>query len=246
MDWSTFDGGAFIATVFTAGTFFLALLTYWARRPTTRLEYIVTTNTALLPREISKDHHVTHDGSDIEDPALSIVRIVNTGDRPIKRADFDTDLLLTFDGVETVVSATCTSRRPDDLQPRLVVDREVVRLQPILLNPGDMLQLHVLSAGQARSIRMEGRGTDLMLVLRESLPYEPGSGPEGEMRGIDRFMWFVVVPGIILFLGGAIAFQSDSDTLTQVVIGGSALILAAVVCPLYVKHLVHRRALWRP
>lgn len=86
------DPGTWIATVFTAATLGLGYLTYRAQRAKTRLEYILTTNTTLLPRELSRDLQVTHNETVIDDPSLLILPIVNTGDRAIPADDFETDL----------------------------------------------------------------------------------------------------------------------------------------------------------
>jgi hypothetical protein len=172
---------------------------YRSQRAITRLEYVVITNTKLLPGRLANELKVSHQGwSVIEDPSLTIIRIVNTGNRAIPADDFETPLSVTLAGVKEIASATCTASRPSGLRPEPEIDANHVRIAPLLLNPDDMIELQVLSAGQASEVTVGGRITNLVdIVPRSDLPYPPGSGDEGEMLGFDRFMWYVLQPGLI-------------------------------------------------
>jgi hypothetical protein len=241
------DVPSWIAAAITAIALVLTYLTYRNRHGKKRLEYVVTTSTQLLPGPLVKDLQVSHKGSVVENPSLTIVRIVNTGDQPIKASDFESNLTVKFDGVHELASATWTATRPPDLRPEIEIDGgRVVHIKPTLINPGDMLQLQVLSAGEAGELRFGGRVAALKVAQRKSLPYPPGTGDEGEMEAVDRFVWFIATPAFILGGGVAIALTGDYSHTARVLILISTGMLGVILYPLNVRYLVRRRRLWRP
>ena len=167
------------------------------------------------------------------------------GDAAIRPEDFESDLKVTLEGAREVVSASWTANRPTDLDPTLEVQGVEVLVSPHVFNPGDMLELQVISSGPPRTVGVTGRVADLTIKKRVSLPYPPGSGSEGEMLGFDQFVWFIFVPGFIVGLGLLAAFQ-DGITGTQqavIAIATSLLLLAYLV---QTRYLVRRRRRWRP
>jgi hypothetical protein len=241
------DTGTWIGVAVALVTLFVAVAAVLFQRTRTRLEYVVTTNALLLPGSVAGDLEVSHHDVKVRDPALAVIRIVNTGDRGIRREDFEDDLIVHLDGARELVSASWSSTRPARLRPALRIEGNLVRITPELSNPGDMLELQVLSAGRANAIEVDGRAPDLVVSRRRALPYPPGSGAEGEMLGGDRFMWWVFIPGAIV--GGTVwalaAVWEDSTGLGRLAIfwaGAAALGLYW----LQVRYLVRRRRRWRP
>lgn len=227
----------------------VAYVTYRSQRGRKRIEYSVTTDTELLPGELAGELQVEHSASGISvtDPALAIVRIVNTGDLAIEPKDFETGLKVTLEDVDEIVSASCTATRPPDLKPKIEVAGGTARIDPVLINPEDMFELQLLSAGKANDIWVSGRVADLNILRRESLPYPPGSGEEGEMLGFDRFMWWILIPATIVLAGVALGpANRDQAVESQIAILAAALIVALVLYPVRVRYLVKRRRLWRP
>jgi hypothetical protein len=223
----------------------VTVVLYLARRGRVRLEYLVTTNATLLPGRVSDELEVKRDGVVVADPALCVTRIVNTGEKPVRAEDFETGLVVAFDGVEQVVSATWSAARPRDLGPGIEIDGDRVVIEPRVINAGDMLELQVLSAGRAREVSVEGRVAGLKLVRRKALPYPPGSGSEGEMVGLDRFMWFVFSPALILGPGVALAARSGiSDAERWLTVLATVVVLGLDL--LLLRCLVLRRRRWRP
>jgi hypothetical protein len=124
-------------------------LTYRSQRGITRLEDVVVTNRKLLPGRVAEHLEVRLNDTQLAEPSLCIVRLVNTGDTPIRTEDYESDLVITLQGVETIASAIWTGARPPDLRPEIRVDDNRVSITPTLVNPEDMLELQVLAAGQA-------------------------------------------------------------------------------------------------
>lgn len=127
------------------------------------------------------------------------------------------------------------------------VDGDRVRMKPALINPEDMLELQVVCNGRASQISLAGRVADLKVKQRKQLPYPPGSGEEGEMVAFDRFMWFVFAPAFVVAVGVWLAFFRDEVTSTARLLTLLATaIIVGLVYPMYVRHLVRRRRIWRP
>jgi hypothetical protein len=240
------DVPAWIAAIVSLVALGVAWLAYRSQRNQTRIEYFVVFNRDLLPGAVSSHLQVTHEGTVLTEPSVSVVRIVNTGDRAIAPESFTDDLCVQFEGVGEIASATWTATRPPQLQPAIEVDGDRVRIKPTLINPEDMLELQAVCDGRASQISLAGRVVDLKVKQRERLPYPPGTGAEGEMLGFDRLMWFFLTPAFGIAVGIGIAFREDLTATARVLTLLATAIIVGLLYPLYVRHLVRRRRVWRP
>jgi hypothetical protein len=236
--------GTWVAVAIGLATLVVAVLAYLGRQPKTRLEYIVLTRSQVLPAGLPETFQLVHHELPVDDPAMVIVRIVNTGDQAIPESSFSSDLAIKLPG-SRVISTLCTAKRPTDLEPVLLLDGELVRIRPLLLNSGDMVQFQILSAGLPGRVEVNGRIKDLSIVRRRELPYPPGSGTDGEFSGpVDYFAWFILIPGFILAIGFLIASNGHNSVAGRVIAAVAALMLAFVLYPLQVSRLLRRRRLW--
>jgi hypothetical protein len=237
--------GTWIAAAISATGIVVSVVLYLLQRRRLRLEYIVTTNAALLPDNVANELEVRRGGVVVDEPALCITRVVNTGDKPVRAEDFETGLVVAFEGVEQVVSATWSASRPRDLEPPIEIDGNRVVIEPRVINPGDMLELQVLSAGWPRGVSLAGRVAGLELVRRKALPYPPGSGSEGQIEGFDRFVWFGFMPAGIFLAGLAFATRDGIDGVERWLTALATVVVLGLYL-LLLRFLVRRRRLWRP
>ena len=238
---------SWVGVLVGAAALVIAYLTYRSQRGKTRLEFVVVSSARVVPETISAKLQVTYNDAAVPDASVAIIRLVNTGDKAILAEDFSTDLTVRLDGAHEVVSASATKTRPVDLNPKLRLDANRVLMTPLLINPGDMIELQLLASGLASRITIEGRVANVRRVSQRSLPYDPGSGPEGEMLGFDKFMWFVLSP-LLIFVPG-IALILTAKTITPFARASAILgllLLSFVIYPMQVTYLVRRRRLWRP
>ena len=239
------DPASWIAAAIGAVALVVSYLTYASQRARTRLEYVVLTSTRLLPGHLAGELEVSYGGEVLAEPALSVVRLVSTGDESIKSSDFETPLVIAFEGVRQIASATWVNSKPKDLRPALELGTDCVEVSPALINPGDGLQLQVLTAGQPTAVVVSGRIAELEIVERASLPYPPGSGGEGEMLAFDRFMWFFFTPAGVLGFAAWVAFSDGQTATSRAIVLVVAILIAGVLYPLRVRYLVIRRRRWR-
>jgi hypothetical protein len=229
-------------------TLVVAYLAYRSQRGKTRLEFVVVINTSVaVVKPVSASLAVAYDGKVVPDASVAVIRLVNTGDKAIRAADYSSDLVICLDNINEVVAATATKTRPTDLKPKLNINGTDIAIAPLLINPGDMIELQLLTSGLASSVRVEGRIANLSRITqRKGLPYPPGSGTEGEMLGFDKFMWFVFAP--VFFVGSIIAaiLFAKLALSTKVITLFVVSILGFVLYPMQVKYLVERRRMWRP
>jgi hypothetical protein len=236
------DAGVWIGVIIAAATL---LVTYLSLRDRRRLEFAVVSTTDVVPAEAPAGLQVVLDNKPVIDAAIARIRLVNTGHEAILAADFHSVLTITFPSANSIATASATNTRPPNLNPHISLGANQIHISPLLINPGDMIEIQALTQGPATNISVEGRIANVPhIIRRRELPYPPGSGVEGEMLGFDRFMWFVVPPSLLAGLGVLGVIQSDTLA-RQIGFGvGFAILLALYF--VVVRRLVRRRRLWRP
>jgi hypothetical protein len=162
---------------------------------------------------------------------------------------FESDITVSLEGSSEIAYAACTGRRPSGLNVQVEHDGNVARIKPLLMNPEDMLQLHLVTSRQPTKVTVEGRVADLKIEELPHLPYPPGTGPEGELEGpIDHFMMRILPPILALAFGGLIAIDPEgtNSVLAQVGAAVAAVTFAFWLYPARIRFLIHRRAMWKP
>lgn len=209
----------------------------------------MTTNSLVLPTALAKTLHLRHGDQEIDNPALVIIRLVNTGDGAIPKAAFESDLTVSLEGVREIAYVACTGRRPPGLDVQIEHSGVTAKIKPFLINPEDMMQLHLVVSGRPDRVVVEGRVAELEIEQLPHLPYPPGTGPEGELQGpVDHFMMRILPPILALVLGGMFAIDPEGTNSVPVQIGAgvAALAFAFWLYPARIKFLIHQRAMWKP
>ena len=234
-----------VGAVLGAVAIYFSYISWRDRRGHAQFQYVVTTATQLVPTAWAGSLGLVHDGEAVNDPWLMIVRIVNVGDRAIKAEDYETPLKLNLGGSLGVASVNQTGQRPSDLAPPLERDGDSVLVLPTLFNPGDMIELQVLTTGQPKEVELGGRLSEVTYRRLPRLPYPPGSGPEGEMLGLDKFMALVLPVGLALGVAVAFALDKSSSTSTRIAVPIGS-VLAGCLFLWRERWLVQRRAMFKP
>lgn len=225
---------------------YIGYITYRDRRGRAELQYVVTTITRLVPREWGESLQVVHDGERVNDPWLVIARIVNVGDKAINADDFEKPLSLKLGDSMGVASVNQTGQRPADLMPDLERDGDTVLVLPTLFNPGDMIELQVLTTGQPKKVELGGRLSEVTFRQLPHLPYPPGSGNEGEMLAFDKFMAFVAPAGLSLVVAATAALSQDSSIAVRIAVPIGSVLAGCVFWPWHESYLIKRRAMFKP
>lgn len=210
------------------------------------LQYVVTTTTKLVPEGWGTSLQVVHGEEIVNDPWLTITRIVHTGQRAITVEDFNSPLRLKFIGSMGVASVNQTGQRPTDLEPLLERDADSVLVSPTLINPGDMVEIQAVTTGQPSKVELSGRLSEVTYTQLPRLPYPPGGGPEGELLGLDKIITFGLPVGMSLILAAAFALDSESSLATRIAVPIGSVIVGCCLWPWYESSLIKRRALFKP
>lgn len=224
----------------------IAYFAYRSQRGLTRLEYAVISNSAVVPAVVRNLLNVTFQGVEVSNASVVIIRIVSTGDNPILADDFNTSLAVELRDATEIIYATVVNTRPRDLRPVLATQGNTLSIAPLLINPTDMVEVQLLVSGIATDIVLSGRIAKVHNFRQRSLPYPPGTGPEGELtNGFEKFMLFgTPVLVAALFSVGILAASVSVDIKVGTVL--LAVLLSVVVMPAHARYLIRRRKLWAP
>lgn len=123
----------------------------WAELTSHSLSARVTSSVALQPAETLAipDMVVSVAGRTLASPYLSTVVLTNNGAKPIAASDFESPIELATGKDVEVVRATVSAINPPDLQGIIIMDKQAVKLKPMLLNPGDSLQFAIITTGKS-------------------------------------------------------------------------------------------------
>ncbi len=100
---------------------------------------------------------VLYEGRRIEDLWLVTVEVENSGNLPILPTDYERPLKITFEAGAEVLRADVTGTTPAGIDAVPSVAGGEVKLEPVLLNPGDLASLSVLFTGTGQAPSVEGR-----------------------------------------------------------------------------------------
>lgn len=213
---------------------------------------------------------LTANGVRVPEPTVSVVQLVNDGAGPILERDFETPVQLRVQDSSTIADSKLAERSADDLFATVTWESHVLTIKPHLLNPGDFLNLQVITSGDRPEFHPLGRiaGVKAISVLKEDT--KP-STVRAVVIGIAGFLilfaqnvvedavirnpGFItldrlearVVSGILLAVGGIFSFAVTSYLFEDrwLYIGGSilaALLVSAIMATIFESAVRHRTA----
>jgi hypothetical protein len=146
-----------------------AFVIYRWQRHHKALSFTIVTNRPLLTTPSPFTVTVQHNGKNVGEPRLVVLRIANTGNVPIETADFEQSLSITFLYCQ-LLSAEVTGSRPDELTTNLKLDGPTLILDPCLLNPSDLIEIQCLLDGSLEEFRIACRIIGVQSVRQVNLP----------------------------------------------------------------------------
>lgn len=100
---------------------------------------------------------VSMNGRRLTSPHLAVINLEHQGTRPILASEFESPLeLKVSDGAE-LIQVQVVAKVPSELEPKVTMTGTSLVLQPLLLNPGDVVTLSVLSSGTKPKFLARGR-----------------------------------------------------------------------------------------
>jgi len=100
---------------------------------------------------------ISVDGKPLTSAFVSVLELSNSGSKPVIASDFEGPIRILTLAPSGIVKARFTSATPASLEPDLTFSEEALLLQPLLLNPGDILRFTVIAAKGKPEYSVRGR-----------------------------------------------------------------------------------------
>jgi hypothetical protein len=113
-----------------------------------------------LVSPISEAHQglrISYNGKDLREPFSSIIAVGNSGAKPIHASDFEGPIKITVAKPAKLLRSQMVRREPQSLEPVVFTNEQMLTIEPMLLNPGDLLTLEILTTGGKPQFASRGR-----------------------------------------------------------------------------------------
>lgn len=190
----------------------------WLRgRQVKRLSYRLSSPPVVNIRSEAEDAiTVLYEGQPVGDVRLLDLRVENTGNTEIREGDFQRPLSVALGEGATVLRFEVGGTAPSDLDPDVSIVEADLTIAPLLLNPGDWLEITALVSDLSEGDRLQGRVAG---VARFS---EPGVGSPRRWWEVGRHSaalssaFVAVAAGT--FVAGAVGLLVQGDKKTHSVV----------------------------
>ena len=137
----------------------ISIILYWIQRPKNSLSWKIISNAPLVKinSEIKGDLQVLFKGNPVENIQIVIIRIINTGNVPIKSGDYEYPINLNFDDNAQILTAEIIETIPNNIEAYTNIDENIVFISPTLLNKGDSVTIKTLVNQFDNHISVDGR-----------------------------------------------------------------------------------------
>jgi hypothetical protein len=200
------------------------LAAFWQRRPK-RLDYKIITNVPVVPRAADNIRHdlaVTYGGAVVKDLHVVRIRVINSGKQAIRAGDYDVPVTITYEKDVPLDAFISHASTPElchtavqfhDDGPDL--DPSKISIAPGLLNPGEWVDVQLISDGPPGEIEVRSRFADQSRAMRDV-----------ESRWGKRYLMLAIATlAVYLPIGIFIAF-SRGEVLGAIVIILLGLLIA--------------------
>lgn len=148
-DWKTILG-----LVLAAVGIVVTIWVFWysdAKAHGLRLEVISTAALGGVDKD-DDDVKILIHGVEVKDPSVTTLRFLNNGLRPIAATDFDGPMEIGVDSGTSIVRVQLTDATTSELAPKISLSKTGLRLQPLMLNPGDEIDFALTTEGPVKSV----------------------------------------------------------------------------------------------
>ena len=137
-------------------------------------QYVIELSSRITGLEKWKKLEIKYDNVKLENPHIVGVKFTNSGDVPIERQDFDSQLHIVFDENVRVLGHKFVKVKPEEIELVSTIKNHQIFINPTLLNAGDSFILEVL---------LDGKDTDFAASARisgiDSLAQKERNGKNG-------------------------------------------------------------------
>ncbi len=190
-------------TVLVAAFIILALsLANWvnkANQPGTGLEFKLVSISPLRSHhgEYQSKLKLLLDDQPVSTPQITVLQVRNTGSIPIEREDYETPIQIKVaQDNDAKIIGMHYDLIPEEINTEVTFESTKVTLTPALFNPGDMIFIHLLTAGAKPDFRYGARIKGIDNILSNSME---NVGKFGE-NGWVELLFFTLSLFVLLLL----------------------------------------------
>jgi hypothetical protein len=111
---------------------------------------------------VSGDIKIFFSDKRVEKLFTASVRVINSGNIPIKKDDFERNIKLDLGEKSEVLKVDIPEKNPSNLIPKILSTGNIVEIEPILLNPGDNFVIQVFASGNKQIPKFDARITGVI------------------------------------------------------------------------------------
>jgi hypothetical protein len=132
---------------------------YFAQVQKKVISYEIISVSDLLNTEysVSEDIKIFFSDKRVKKLFIASVRVTNSGDIPIKRDDFESNIKLDLGEKSEVLKVDIPEKNPPNLIPKILSTANIVEIEPLLLNPGDTFVIQVFASGKKEMPKFDAR-----------------------------------------------------------------------------------------
>lgn len=159
------DVWSFVGAIFALVVPFLIYL-YQRERRELAFGIFYETRLLSLSSELATRVQILFDGVRVENVSLVVLALKNSGNRPILATDFQDPVDVSFSDGATPLSMEISRQVPQNLDAQVEISDDGLRINPLLLNPGDYLIVKVLAAGETVEVTAKTRVIGISALVK--------------------------------------------------------------------------------
>jgi hypothetical protein len=149
---------AIVAAIATVAAIPVTILVYRLSQERKRFDNEFISGVRLLANEATRlagELELRFRNDIIKDPYLLLVRLINTGNKPLAEGDFEQPVRIELHA--PVLSAWLAKSDPEELSPKVTWQDTKVEVAPTLFNKGDWVAFVVLTDGEPKETSIDIR-----------------------------------------------------------------------------------------
>ncbi len=187
-------------------------------------EIVSKTELSALKGEKWPDIGLWYENKVIKKGGLLTIRLSNTGNAPLYANEFDGPIIIQLKETSRFMASRVTEAKPKNLAPKIGMSANFLKVEPLLLNPTDEIQIQAIALGDLSDIEVNARigGVSQATDLNRS-----------RSKTYKNYSWVLLVYGFLCFVGysllGPVVLRSKTDTKYHILSRSGAILLVILV-----------------
>ena len=190
----------------------IPLFTHWASFEIKSLSYMIVSKSPLiLAEEKNEDLVVKFKGEKVSDPYLTVIKITNTGETPIRSEDFESPIKISLGNDINILSKNIVEKSPDSLLIKATISNKSLLIDPTLLNPSDSFTIKLITSNNKPDIYVSAR----ISGIKEITTIQDNNTELLLVKNVFYLIWVVLI-GICYSVITTALIRKDGSTNTVI------------------------------